>query len=58
MLYEIFLELIHKSLALAVTIWVADYLSSEYLEALIEFTRAYITVIDLLYSEERLPARI
>lgn len=57
MLYEILLELLYKSFALAVTTWIASYLSSEYLEALIEFTRAYITVIDLLYSEERLPTR-
>jgi hypothetical protein len=58
MLYALLLELLYKSLALAVTSYVACYLSSEYLEAWIEFTRAYITVLDLLHSEERLPLRV
>ena len=58
MLCALLLELAYKSLALAVTVWVAHYLTSDYLDALIEFTRAYITIIDLLYSEERLPLRI
>lgn len=58
MLYEVFLEFLYKAASLALTIWAANYLSTEYLEALIEFTRAYITVIDLLYAEGRLPTRI
>lgn len=58
MLLSLLLELAYKSLALAVTIWVADYLSSTYLEALVEFARVYITVVDLLYAEGRLPARV
>ena len=58
MLVEVFLEFLYKALALAVTVWAAHYLSTGYLEALIEFTRAYITVIDLLYAEGRLPTRI
>ena len=31
--------------------------STEYIEAVIEFTRAYITIIDLVYAEQRVPAR-
>ena len=58
MLCALLVELAYKSLALAVTVWVAHYLTSEYLDALIEFTRIYIQVVDLLYSEERLPFRI
>lgn len=58
MLPELLLELAYKSLALAVTVWVAHYLTSEYTEAVIEFIRASITIIDLLYSEERLPLRL
>ena len=58
MVYGVVFELAYKSFALAVTFWVADYLSSSYVEALIEFTRAYITVIDLLYSQEQRPVRI
>ena len=58
MLCEVLVEFLYKSVALAATVWVANYLSTEYLEALIEFTRAYITVIDLLHAEGRLPTRI
>ena len=55
MLADLLPELLYKSLALAVTVWVAHYLTNTYIEALTEFTRAYITIVDLLYSEERLP---
>ena len=58
MLGELLEELFYKSLALAATVWLAHYLTTEYVEALIDVSRAYITVIDLLYSEERLPLRI
>jgi len=58
MLADVLLELAYKSLALAATVWVASSLSSEYLEALIEFTRIYINVIDLLHAEGRLPLRV
>ena len=58
MLSELLLEIAYKSLALVVTVWAAHYLTSIYLEALVEFTSAYITIIDLLYSEERLPLRL
>lgn len=58
MLYALLLELASKTLALFLTVSVAHYLSGEYVEALIEFTRAYITIIDLLYSENRLPLRV
>jgi len=58
MLCEIFLELVCKSVALAVTVWAAHFLTSQYLEALIDFTRMYITIVDLLYAEGRLPTRL
>ena len=58
MLLALLIEILYKCLALSVTITIANYLCSEYVEALIEFTRAYITVVDLLYAEGRLPARI
>lgn len=57
MLLQLLVELAYKSIALAATVWVAHFLSSEYLKALVEFTRLYITVIDLVYAE-RLQARI
>ena len=58
MLVAFFIELLYKCLALSITVTIANYICSEYVEALIEFTRAYITVVDLLYAEGRLPARI
>ena len=58
MLAALLVELLYKTLALTITIWIAQYLTSEYVEALIEFTRAYIQVVDLLYAEGRLPVRI
>ncbi len=58
MLLALLVELVYKSAALAVTVWAFHYLTSVYTEALVEFTRTYITIIDLLYSEERLPLRI
>jgi hypothetical protein len=58
MLYALLFALAYKSLALFLTVEVAHYISTAYVEALIEFTRAYITVVDLLYSEERLPLRL
>lgn len=58
MLLSLLLELAYKSLALAVTVWVAHYLTTSYLEALVEFTRVYITVVDILYEEGRVPFRI
>ena len=58
MLSDLFVEIAYKGFALMVTVWAAHYLTSIYLEALVEFTSAYITIIDLLYSEERLPLRL
>lgn len=58
MLADVLLELAYKSLALAATVWVASSLSSAYLEALVEFTRVYINVIEVLYAEGRLPLRV
>jgi hypothetical protein len=58
MLSALVVELVYKSAALAATIWAFNYLTSIYAEALVEFTRTYITIVDLLYSEERLPLRI
>ena len=52
------LELAYKLFALAVTVWVAQYLGIQYIEALVEGTRTYIAVVDLLYGEERLPVTI
>ena len=58
MLAVLLVELFYKCLALAATVWVAHYLTTDYIDALIDFSRTYITIIDLLYSEERLPLRI
>ncbi|KAK5171843.1 uncharacterized protein LTR77_003479 [Saxophila tyrrhenica] len=57
MLYALLFELAYKSLALVVTVWVAQFLTSQYLEALVEFTRIYINVIDLLYADRQAPLR-
>ena len=58
MLYEVLLELLYKVVALAVTVWAAHYLTTAYLEALLEFAHAYLTVLDLVYVQERLPLRV
>lgn len=58
MLLALAVEFAYKSAALAVTIWAFNSLISIYTEALVEFTRTYITIIDLLYTEERLPLRV
>lgn len=58
MLYEILLELLYKALALAVTVWAAHYLTTTYVDAVLEFGRAYLTVLELVYAEERLPLRV
>lgn len=57
MLVDLLVEVTYKCAALLATVWVAQHLTSVYTEALLEFTRAYITIIDLLYSEDRLPLR-
>lgn len=57
MLLALLLELLFKFVALAVTVWAAHYLTTTYIEALLEFARAYLTVLDLLYAQERLPLR-
>ena len=57
MLCAVFAEVLFKTIGLLLTVYVAESLTTEYIEALIDATRAYITVIDLLYSQERLPLR-
>ena len=58
MLAEVLLELLYKSLALAVTVWATHYLTTTYVQAVIEFTRAYLAVLDFLYSHGRLPTLV
>lgn len=58
MLGTVLLELLYKALALAVTVWAAHYLTSSYLHAILDFTRAYLAVLELVYAEERLPLRV
>ena len=58
MLAALLVELLYKGLELAVTIWAAHYLTTKYLEALLEFGRAYLTVLELVYEQERLPLRV
>ena len=57
MLAGLLVEITYKCAALLATVWVAEHLTSVYTEAVLEFTRAYITIIDLLYSEDRRPLR-
>lgn len=58
MLHVLLLELLYKALALAVTVWAAHHLASIYLEALVDFSRAYLTLLELLYADERSPLRV
>lgn len=58
MLLQVLLELLYRALVLGVTFWAAHYLTTTYIEALLEFTRAYLTVLDLVYAQERLPLRV
>ena len=51
-LLDLLLELTYKILALQVVIWAARYLTREYLEAVLEFTRAYLTIVELIYSRD------
>ena len=51
-------EVSYKVIALAITISIAHYLTTEYITALIEATKAYLAVIDLLYARDRLPLRV
>lgn len=53
--YGMLLQLAYNCLAVLVTAEVAYYLSTEYIKALIEGTRAYLTIVELLYGHERLP---
>ena len=55
MLAAVVAEVVYKSLALLVTVWIAEYVSHEYLQALVEFTRAYITVLELIHTERQRP---
>lgn len=57
MLDALLLELLFKSIALAVTVWAAHHLTTAYLEALLEFARVYLSVLELVHAEERLPLR-
>lgn len=58
MLDALLLELLYKTFALAVTVWAAQYLTTNFIEGVVEFTAVYITVLDLLYRNERLPMRV
>ena len=51
-------ELSYKALTLAVTVSIAHYLTTEYITALIEATKAYLAVLDLIYARDRLPLRV
>lgn len=58
MLSALFAELLCKTLALLFVVYTFHTISTEYLEAVVEATRAYITVVDILYTRERLPLRV
>ena len=54
----VLVEISYKVVALAVTVSIAHYLTTEYITALIEATKAYLAVIDLIYARDRLPLRV
>ena len=54
----VLVEISYKVVALAVTVSIAHYLTTEYITALIEATKAYLAVIDLIYARDRLPLRL
>lgn len=58
MLAAVLLELLFKVCALAVTVWAAHYLTTTYIQAVLEFGRAYLAVLEIVYAQERLPLRV
>jgi hypothetical protein len=58
MLVALFTELGHRIFTLLLTVWAAHFLTTSYVEALIEIARAYLTVVDLLYAREGLRLRV
>lgn len=58
MLLAVLLELFCKVVLLLLTIQVSYTLTTEYINAVVEAGRAYLTIYELLYSQERLPLRI
>jgi hypothetical protein len=53
LLAALVVEFIFRALALLVTVEVAHTLTSNYVDALKEATRAYLTIIELLYTQNR-----
>lgn len=58
MLALILSELVFKSSALLFTRWAAIFLAEDYLHTLRQAARDYLSIIELLYTQERLPLRI
>lgn len=58
MYQALFTELICKAAALIFTAWVANILATEYTNAVVEAGRAYLTIVEILYTRERLPPRV
>lgn len=58
MLTALLIELAFRTIALLLTVWAAPRLTSRYIEAFTEIAKAYITIVDLLYTHERLPLRV
>ena len=57
MLYALLLELLIKITALLLVVRAAHYLTTTYVDALVEVTATYIQIIDLLRENGRAPAR-
>lgn len=58
MLAAVFSELVFKSSALLLTHWAACFLAQDYLDTLREAVRNYLSIVDLLYNQERRPLRV
>lgn len=58
MLILILSELALKSSALLFTRWAALFLAHDYLDTLRQAARDYLSIIELLYNQERLPLRV
>jgi hypothetical protein len=58
MLPVLLIHLGYRIIALEATVNAVHFLTTSYVEALIEIARAYLTIIYLLYSRDRLPLRL
>lgn len=51
-MFPLLLELVYKLLSTVATEYMFNYLCTDYLNSLIEFVQAYITVIDLVRDRQ------